>query len=63
MYAMRIITDRDYLIQVVERLRDKGGFAVSLGQAALLADEDNLKILINAYPWIFLEGQALRLVK
>jgi hypothetical protein len=63
MYAMRILTDRDYLIQVIERLKDKGGFAVSLGQAALLADEDNLKILINSYPHIFIEGQALRLVK
>jgi hypothetical protein len=44
-------------------MSDKGGFAVSLGQAALLADQDNLKKLITAFPQFFIEGQAyIRLV-
>jgi hypothetical protein len=39
-----------------------GGFAVSLGKAALLADQENLKKLANAFPEYFIEGQALRIV-
>jgi hypothetical protein len=39
-----------------------GGFAVSLGKTALLADQENLKKLANAFPEYFIEGQALRIV-
>lgn len=60
---MRILTDRTALLQAVDRLEAKGGFANALGKAALLADNENLKRLINAFPEFF-EGQAsLRLVK
>jgi hypothetical protein len=60
---MRILTDRTTLLQAVDRLEARGGFADALGKAALLADNENLKRLINAFPEFF-EGQAsLRLVK
>ena len=60
---MRILTDRTTLLQVVDRLEVRGGFANALGKAALLADNENLKRLVNAFPEFF-EGQAsLRLVK
>jgi hypothetical protein len=60
---MRILTDRTALLQAVDRLEARGGFANALGKAALLADNENLKRLINAFPEFF-EGQAsLRLVK
>ena len=60
---MRILTDRTTLLQAVDRLEARGGFANALGKAALLADNENLKRLINAFPEFF-EGQAsLRLVK
>jgi hypothetical protein len=60
---MRILTDRTALLQAVDRLDARGGFADALGKAALLADNENLKRLINAFPEFF-EGQAsLRLVK
>ena len=60
---MRIFTDRTTLLQAVDRLEVRGGFADALGKAALLADNENLKRLINAFPEFF-EGQAfLRLVK
>ena len=59
---MRILTDRNYLIQCVERMEKMGGFAVSLGKAALLADQENLKKLANSFPEYFIEGHALRIV-
>jgi len=60
---MRILTDRTTLLQAVDRLELKGGFANALGKAALLADNENLKRLVNAFPELF-EGQAtLRLIK
>ena len=60
---MRIFTDRTTLLQAVDRLEVRGGFADALGKAALLADNEKLKRLINAFPEFF-EGQAsLRLVK
>jgi hypothetical protein len=60
---MRILTDRTTLLQAVDRLEVRGGFADALGKAALLADNENLKRLVNAFPEFF-EGQAsLRLVK
>jgi len=62
MLAMRVLTDRNYLIQRVNQMENMGGFAVSLGKAALLADQDNLRKLANAFPEFFIEGQALRIV-
>jgi hypothetical protein len=62
MPGMRVLTDRTALIQAVDRLENKGGFAVSLGKAALLADPDNLKILIEAFPDYFTEHKAIRLI-
>jgi hypothetical protein len=60
---MRLLTDRTALIQAVDKLCDKGGFAYTIGQAALLADQPNLKILVNAYPHFFTETEAkIRLV-
>ena len=62
MPGMRVLTDRTALIQAVERLENKGGFAVSLGKAALLADPDNLKILVEAFPDYFTKHEAIRIV-
>ena len=59
---MRVLTDRTALIKAVDNLENKGGFAVSLGKAALLADQDNLKKLVSAFPEYFIEGHGLRLV-
>ncbi len=59
---MRILTDRNYLIWVVERLDKMGGFARQLGKAALLADQDNLRKLVSAFPEYFIEGHGLRLI-
>jgi len=59
---MRVLTDRIYLIMVVESLENKGGFAVSLGKAALLADKENLKRLVEAFPEYFTKHEAIRLV-
>ena len=60
---MRVLTDRNLLIQAVEELSNKGGFAVSLGQCALLADKDNLKKLVEAFPEYFVEQKAkIRLI-
>jgi hypothetical protein len=61
MPTIRVLTDRNYLIQRVEMMEKMGGFAVSLGKAALLADQDNLRKLANAFPEYFIEGQALRI--
>jgi len=59
---MRVLTDRNYLIQVVESLENKGGFALSLGKAALLADPENLKRLVEAFPEFFTKHEAIRLI-
>jgi hypothetical protein len=59
---MRILTDRNYLIRVVENMDKMGDFARQLGKAALLADPDNLKTLVLAFPKYFIEGHGLRLV-
>jgi hypothetical protein len=40
---------RNELIRMVDRLDREGGFARALGQACLLADEDNLNRLIQAF--------------
>lgn len=63
---MRLVSDRNALIRAVEKLSNKGSFAVTIGQLALIADDRNLERLINAFPEYFIEGQAnlpLRLVK
>lgn len=60
--GMRVLTDRTALIQAVDRLENKGGFAVSLGKAALLADPDNLKRLVEAFPDYFTKHEAIRIV-
>lgn len=51
------IMTRDELIRNIDRMESRGGFAGRIGQAALLADDDNLKRLVNAFPELF-EGQA-----
>lgn len=60
--------ERDRLMPVMHKLVKQGGFAGRIGEAAMLADEINLEILVNAYPKLFIEGQAfneplLKLVK
>jgi hypothetical protein len=61
---MGAMMDRNWLIQCVENLKDKGGFAVELGKATLLADEDNLKIIITNWPELFPKSQPyLRIIK
>ena len=54
---MRLLSDRNALIEAVERLSNRGSFAVTIGKLALIADERNLERLINAFPEHF-EGQA-----
>jgi len=51
--------ERDRLMPVMHKLVKQGGFAGRIGEAAMLADEINLEILVNAYPKLFIEGQAL----
>jgi hypothetical protein len=59
---MRLLHDRNALIETVERLSNRGSFAVTIGKLALIADADNLERLINAFPEYF-KGQAyIRLV-
>lgn len=53
---------RDQLIRMVDQLEREGGFARALGQACLLADEDNLRKLLEAFPEI-LGNIRLKLVK
>lgn len=62
MFCMRILTDKTELIRVVDKLDREGGFARQLGKAALLADQDNLRKLVSAFPKLFIEGHGLRLV-
>lgn len=63
LFRMRILTDRTALIQAVDKMDKKGGFARQLGKAALLADQDNLKKLVSTFPELFIEGHGLRLIK
>lgn len=59
---MKLLSDRNALIESVERLSNKGSFAVTIGKLALIADDRNLERLINAFPEYF-KGQAyIRLV-
>lgn len=50
MYQCGQSMSRNELIRMVDRLDREGGFARALGQACLLADEDNLNRLIQAFP-------------
>jgi len=63
---MRLLTDRTALLQAVDRLDVLGGFACAIGKAMLLADNDNLKRIVDAFPEYFMQYEAkltLRLVK
>lgn len=51
---------RNELIKLVETLDREGGFARALGQACLLADDDNLKRLMDAFPEL-LKRERVRL--
>ena len=44
---------------VMHKLVKQGGFAGRIGEAAMLADETNLELLVNTFPHLFIEGQAL----
>ena len=60
---MRILHNKTALIKAVERLANKGSFAVTIGELALIADDSNLERLVNAFPEYFIEGQAnLRII-
>ena len=60
---MRILHNKTALIKAVERLANKGSFAVTIGELALIADERNLERLVNAFHEYFIEGQAnLRII-
>ena len=50
------------MIQAVDRLSNQGGFAVKLGELALLADQNNLKRLVDAFPDHFIPNRTLRIV-
>lgn len=54
---------RNEMIRAVDRLDREGGFARALGQALLLADDDNRKKLLETFPQILQEKVRLRLVK
>lgn len=51
------------MIRLVERLDREGGFARALGQALLLADDDNKKKLMETFPEILEEKVRLKLIK
>jgi hypothetical protein len=51
--------NRDRLMPVMHKLVKQGGFAGRIGEAAMLADETNLELLVNTFPHLFIEGQAL----
>ena len=61
MFDLEVLHSRDALIKCVERLADKGSFAVTIGKAALIADPDNLRTLVMAFPHYFVT--TLRLIK
>ena len=59
---MRVLTDRTALIQAVDAMDKEGGFALALGKAALLADQENLKTLVQAFPKYFYQHKAIKLI-
>jgi hypothetical protein len=52
--------DRNRLMPVMHEMVKQGGFWGRIGEAAMLASESNLEILVNAYPEKFIKGQALK---
>jgi len=52
--------NRNELIHMVDRLDREGGFAKALGQACLLADEDNLRKLMRTFPEIFYKVKVIK---
>ena len=53
------IIKRSQALPVIHKMIEQGGFWGKIGEAALLADENNFEIIVNAYPQKFIEGQAL----
>lgn len=51
------------MIRLVERLDREGGFARAIGQALLLADDDNKKKLMDTFSEILEEKVRLKLIK
>ena len=51
---------RNELIHMVDRLDQEGSFAKALGQACLLADEDNLRKLMRTFPEIFYKVKVIK---
>ena len=49
---------RDRLIGLVDQMDSMGGFAGKIGEAALLADPQNLQRLTDAFPEYFIEQKA-----
>jgi hypothetical protein len=45
---------------MVDRLDQQGGFAKALGQACLLADEENLRKLMRTFPEIFYKIKIIK---
>jgi hypothetical protein len=58
--AWILIMSRNELIHMVDRLDREGGFAKALGQACLLADEDNLRKLMRTFPEIFYKVKVIK---
>ena len=52
---------RDRLIGLVDQMDFMGGFAGKIGEAALLADPQNLQRLTDAFPEYFIEQKATAL--
>jgi hypothetical protein len=51
------------MIHAVDRLDREGGFARAIGQALLLADDENKQKLLETFPEILKEKVRLKLVK
>lgn len=56
--SMVLNMTRNRLIRCVEKMRILGGFAAKIGEAALLADPENLQRLMDAFPEYFIEYEA-----
>jgi hypothetical protein len=59
---MRVLTDRTALIQAIEKMDKEGDFARQLGKACLLADQENLKKIVQAFPNYFYQHKAIKLI-
>ena len=51
--------DRNRLMPVMHKMVKEGGFWGRIGEAAMLASEPNLEILVNAFTEKFKEGEAM----